>query len=95
MCIEGVNAMETTQDLLLFFAGHMEAWPLYEAFRQGLDNRFPQVNMRVQKTQVTFFNRHVFACVSFQRVKRKRELPEGYLVITLGMPFALASSRVR
>ena len=36
----------------------------------------------------------MFACVSFARVKRKAELPEGYLVITLGLPEPLASARV-
>ncbi|MBQ5522465.1 MAG: hypothetical protein IIT86_06605, partial [Oscillospiraceae bacterium] len=54
----------------------------------------PNVNKRVQKTQITFFNRHVFACVSFARVKRKAELPEGYMVITLGLPAPLESERV-
>ena len=48
----------------------------------------------MQKTQITFSNRHVFACVSFARVKRKAELPSPYLVITLGLPCPLESGRV-
>ena len=55
---------------------------------------FPCVNRRVQKTQITFYNRHVFACVSFARVKKKAELPEGYLVITIGLPAPLESPRI-
>ena len=47
---------------------------------------FPEAQKRVQKTQITFFHRHVFACVSFQRVKRRAELPDPWLVIALGLP---------
>lgn len=81
-------------DTLLFFAGHTEALDLYRALEEALYSRFPQVNKRVQKTQITFYNRHVFACVSFARVKRKTELPPGYLVFTLGLPAPLESARV-
>ena len=81
-------------DTLLFFDGHQAALPAYRALENWLYNAFPVVNKRVQKTQITFTNRHVFACVSFARVKRKAELPEGYLVITLGLPAPLDSERV-
>ena len=68
-------------ETLLFFCGHEEVLPLYERFEELLRSSFPEVNKRVQKTQITFFNRHVFACVSFTRVKKKSELPDGYLVV--------------
>ena len=48
----------------------------------------------MQKTQITFYNSHVFACVSFARVKRKAELPAGWLTLTLGLPYPLESERV-
>ena len=50
--------------------------------------------MKVQKSQITFSNRHVYACVSFLRVKRKAELPDDYFVLTLGLPYPLESGRV-
>ena len=81
-------------DTLMFFDRHLEVLPLYQAFEDLLFDSFPVVNMRVQKTQITFSNRHVFACISFARVKRKAELPEGYMVITLGLPASLESERV-
>ena len=81
-------------DTLLFFDGHQDALELYRSFEELIYNTFPCVNKRVQKTQITFTNRHVFACVSFARVKRRAELPEGYLVITLGLPAPLRSDRV-
>ena len=85
---------KTDPDTLMFFDAHPKALPLYQAFEELLLDTFSPVNKRVQKTQITFFNRHVFACVSFARVRRKAELPEGYMVITLGLPFPLQSERV-
>ena len=85
---------ELDADALMFFDQHMDILPLYQAFEELLFDSFPVVNKRVQKTQITFSNRHVFACVSFARVKRKAELPMRYMVITLGLPAPLDSERV-
>ncbi len=84
---------ELDSDTLLFFNGRPDALALFLALEGALFRTFPVVNKRVQKTQITYFNRHVFACVSFARVKRKAELPEGWLVLTLGLPAPLDSSR--
>lgn len=85
---------ELDTDTLMFFDQHMDILPLYQAFEELLSGSFSVVNKRVQKTQITFSNRHVFACVSFARVKRKAELPMRYMVITLGLPASLDSERV-
>ena len=81
-------------DVLQFFDGHRAALGTYLALEARLRERFPVVERRVQKTQISFFARRVFACVSFARVRRKAELPEGYLVVTLGLPAPLDSNRV-
>lgn len=81
-------------DMLLFFENHSSALPIYKSFEARLMQMFPETQKRVQKTQITFYNRHVFACVSFQRVKRKAELPDPFIVITLGLPYPLESARV-
>ena len=78
---------------LQFFAPHPGALALYEAFLQQLDAAVPAYSVRVQKSQITFSNRHVFACVSFARVRRKAELPPVYFVLTLGLPAPLDSPR--
>lgn len=85
---------ELDMDTQMFFWEHQNAIELYRALEELLYDIFPVVNKRVQKTQITFFNKHVFACVSFARVKRKAELPEGYLVLTLGLPYPLDSERL-
>ncbi len=87
----GMNSLDT--DTLLFFNEHSAALPVYEALEAALCENWPGTKKRVQKTQITFFDRHVFACVSFQRVKRKAELPDPYLVLTLGLPYPLESPR--
>ncbi len=84
----------TGQDELVFFDKHPTAFPLYEVFAEKLFEMFPSISVRVQKSQITFSNRHVFACVSFMRVKKKMELPDPYIVITLGLSYPLESDRV-
>ena len=78
---------------LLFFEPQPDALPLYQAFEQAVVRRHPDVRIQVQKTQISFCNRHIFACASFLRVKKKRELPQPYLVLTLGLPYPLDSPR--
>ena len=82
------------QDAMLFFNQHPESYPLYEAFYEKLMSRFPEAKIKVQKSQISFYNRHLFACVSFLRVKRKADLPERYFVLTLGLSEPLTSDRV-
>lgn len=84
---------ETDGDTLFFFAGHAAALPLYSALEEQIFSLFPQARKRVRKTQITFFHRHVFACVSFARVLRKKDQPEGSPVLTLCLSSPLSSPR--
>jgi hypothetical protein len=81
-------------DTLLFFDKHPDVLPLYLRFEEALRSVSPHLEKRVQKTQITFSNRHVFACVSFAKVRKKAALPDSYIVITLGLPYPLESERV-
>ena len=81
-------------DTIIFFNKQPDALPLYEAFADAVTKLYPETEIRVQKTQISFYDVHMFACVSFLRVKKKKELPEPYLVVTLGMPYPLESPRV-
>ena len=66
---------------LSFFEQQPEALPLYEAFAGAVMDQYPDTRIKVQKSQISFSNRYLFACVSFARVKKKKELPDPYLVI--------------
>ena len=85
---------EPDLDTLLFFDAHHNALPICAALEEKLFARFPEAKKRVQKTQITYYHRHVFACVSFAQVRRKAELPETWLTLTLGLPYPLDSERV-
>ena len=79
---------------LSFFEQQPAALPVDEAFADASKTQNPDTKVKVQKSQISFSNRYMFACVSFARVKKKKELPDPYLVVTLGMSYPLESSRV-
>ena len=86
--------MDTTmQDTLFFFDRHQAVYPLYVCFQEKLLARFPESRIKVQKTQISYYNRHLYACVSFLKVKKKAELPEDYFALTLGLSAPLESDR--
>ncbi len=85
---------ELDMDTLMFFDAHRDTLPIFTALEDKLIEHFPEMQKRVQKTQVTYYHKHVFACVSFARVRRKAELPESWLTLTLGLPYSLESERV-
>ena len=86
--------MDTTmQDTLLFFDQHKTIYPLYKQFQKKLFARFPESRIKVQKSQISYYNRYLYACVSFLKVKKKAELPEDYFVLTMGLPAPLESGR--
>ena len=87
--------MDTTiQDTLFFFDRHQAIYPLYACFQEKLLARFPESRFKVQKSQISYYNRHLYACVSFLKVKKKENLPDDYFVLTLGLSAPLESDRV-
>ena len=82
------------QDTMSFFDQHQGIYPLYEYFQEELLARFPESRIKVQKSQISYYNRHLYACVSFLKVKKKTEQPDDYFVLTLGLPTPLESNRV-
>ena len=83
-------------DTMAFFEAqkHPEALPLYEALEGRILAEVDSVRIKVQKSQITFYNRRLFACASFARVRRKAELPPCWLVVTVGLARRLDSPRV-
>lgn len=52
-------------DTVFFFQEHIDALPLYEALEKRIVNEIEDVRIKVQKSQISFYNKHLFACVSF------------------------------
>lgn len=71
-----------------FFHGHRDALPLYEKLAACIFARIPEVTVKVQKTQITFANRHVFACASFRPARKAKDRPQSlsYGNLRLGIP---------
>ena len=82
------------QDILSFFDGKPEALPLYEAFEQKVLTGVEDVKVKVQKTQIAFSNRHNFAFVSLLPVRRAKERPAVYIVVTFGLGRRAESPRI-
>ena len=59
-------------DTLLFFEGHMDALLLYEKLEERILKEIDNVRIKAQKSQISFYNKHMFACVSFARVRKKK-----------------------
>ena len=83
-----------TADAGMFFDGHPAELALYEALFRRMDGAFPEGTVKVQKSQISFYNKHLFACVSFMRVRKKKDCPESYIVVTLGLEHKAESSRI-
>lgn len=82
------------QDVLYFFDRKPEALPLYEEFVRKVFSEIGNVEVKVQKTQIAFSNRHNFAFVSFLPVRKSKERPEVYIVITFGLGYRVESPRI-
>ena len=73
---------------------HPDALPLYEALEGRILAEIPGVRIKVQKSQISFYTKHLFGCVSYLRARKKAQLPPCYLVVTVGLARRLESPRV-
>ena len=80
-------------DTLLFFSAHPASLPLFEALETWLLEAFPRAERRVGKTQISYAEGCVFACVSFLPVGRKARRGPVWLTYSLGLPEPLESPR--
>lgn len=84
---------------LMFFDTKSEALPLYEILRAQILKTCPGTTIRVKKTQISFYNRHLFAAVSFLPARKRgrqtkaNPLPP-YITLTFGLSHCLTSPRV-
>ena len=82
------------EQVLLFFDKVPDALPLYAELERRILAEYPDTRIKVQKTQITFYNRHLFACVSFAKVRKKADRPDSYIVVTFGLEHRVDSPRI-
>lgn len=80
-------------DELLFFNHYPQLQPLYEALREELLRRRPDVKVRVSKSQLSFYNRHLFAMVALP-LRRKKGWPKAFLQLSFGLEYRLESPHI-
>ena len=83
-----------TEDILFFFDKRKDALPLYETLESRIFREIENVRVKVQKSQISFYNRHLFACVSFAGLRKKKDCPESYIVVTFGLDKRVESPRI-
>lgn len=80
-------------DVLRYFDQKPQEAALYEALFQRLCGVVPDASVKVQKSQISFYGRHLFAAASIP-VRRKKSWPEHCLLVTFGLAFRLDSPRI-
>lgn len=79
-------------DVLFFFDGKPAELVLYETLFRHMEEVFPDASVKVQKSQISFYGRHLFGAVSLP-VRRKKNWPEHCIVVTIGLSHPLESPR--
>ena len=93
MKVRGANLLTTVNELL-FFDSKPDALPLYEAFREAVLGKVSDARIEVKKTQISFFDRRMFAAVSFAPVRKAKDRPKPFLTITYGLSYRKESDRI-
>ena len=83
-----------TADLLAYFEGHDREHALYLALVSALEQTLQEnFSVRVQKSQISFYGRHLFGAASIP-VRRKKDWPPDCLMVTFGLEHRADSPRI-
>ena len=82
-----------TPDALFFFDGKPHELALYEKLAGRLLAAYPQTAIRVQKTQISFDDGRMSACVSLAPVRRRAERPARFITVTFSLEAPLEDPR--
>lgn len=79
---------------LLFFDKMPDLLPVYETLREELKRAYPELEIEVSKTQISFRSRYIFAMASLPW-RRVKGWPERYLLVSFGLSAQRLSPRIR
>ena len=85
--------MDITTDEIMFWDKWIQLLPLYEAFKNRLSKAYPDIKIKVSKSQISFYNRHMFAMVS-PPVRRRKDWPKEFMLVSFGLPYQVISPRI-
>ena len=93
MCSGGDGVYASAEALTRFFSHCPEMMPVYRMLEDRVNERCGNVDVRVQKTQITFTDRFGFAWASLP-VRRRRDWPERCLIVSFGLAYHKESPRI-
>ncbi len=90
---DGEKKNQMTMDEMMFWNKWPQLIPLYETLKNHLADTYPDMKIKVSKSQISFYNRHMFAMVS-PPVRRKKEWPKEFMMVSFGLPYQISSPRI-
>jgi hypothetical protein len=76
-----------------FFDKVPQALPLYEVLAEKVLAEYPDVQIKIQKSQISFSNKHQFAFV-WLPIRRMKNRPDVYIIVSFGLSHRLDSPRI-
>ena len=76
-----------------FFDKVPQALPLYKMFAKNVLTEYPDVQIKIQKSQISFVNKHQFAFV-WLPIRKMKNRPDIYIIVSFGLSHCLDSSRI-
>lgn len=80
-------------DEVMFWDKWAQLFPLYETFKNCLEKTYPDMKIKVSKTQISFYNRHMFAMVS-PPARRRKDWPKEFIMVSFGLPYQVQSPKI-
>lgn len=82
-----------TAEELQYFDSMPQMRPIYIALREKLEENYPDMTLKITKTQISFRSRYVFAMASlpFRKIKG---WPGAYLLVSFGLGYQKHSPRI-
>lgn len=79
-------------DVLFYFHERSMEHSLYEILEARMEEAFPDATVKVQKSQISFYARHLFA--ASLPVRRKKGWPAHCLLVTFGLSHRVDHPRI-
>ncbi len=77
----------------LFFDKIPQALSLYKVFAEKVLAEYPDVQIKIHKSQISFSNKHQFAFV-WLPIRKMKNRPDIYIIVSFGLSYRLDSPRI-
>jgi len=77
----------------LFFDKMPQALPLYKMFAEKVLAVYPDVQIKIHKSQISFSNKYQFAFV-WLPIRKMKNRPDIYIIVSFGLSYRLDSPRI-